>query len=137
MVEAGKNNFNKLNCKQINLQHSKFATLHLCKLLVELKIDIALIQEPYAKRNILNDEIQIPSVPDVYAVHHSLNEDHAYGAAILVRKVLVARTVACMSSNEGIGIQLSSMSKNPVYLFSVYCRPSHKNLGSIIDPMAS
>lgn len=75
-------------------------------------------------------------MPDVYAVHHGLNEDHAYGAAILVRKVLMARTVACMSSNEGIGIQLSSMSKNPVNLFSVYCRPSHKNLGSIIDPMA-
>ena len=102
MVEAGKNNFNKLNCKQINLQHSKSATLHLCKLLVELKIYIALIQEPYAKRNICNDEIQIPSVPDVYVVHHSLNEDHAYGAAIQVRKVLVVRTVACMSSNEGI-----------------------------------
>jgi hypothetical protein len=56
MVEAGKNNFNKLNCKQINLQHSKSATLHLCNLLVELKIYIALIQEPYAKRNILDDE---------------------------------------------------------------------------------
>jgi hypothetical protein len=57
MVEAGKNNFNKLNCIQINLQHSKSATHHLCKSLVELKIDIALIQEPYAKRNIFNDEI--------------------------------------------------------------------------------
>jgi hypothetical protein len=81
-------------------------------------------------------KIQIPSVPDVFAAHHSLNEDHAYGATILVRKVLMTRTVACTSSNEGIGIQLSSISKNPVYLFSVYCRPSHKNLGSIIDLMA-
>jgi predicted lipase len=98
----------------------KIRHLHLCKLLVEIKINIALIQEPYAKRNICNDEIQIPSVPDVYVVHHSLNEDHAYGAAIQVRKVLVVRTVACMSSNDGIGIQLSSMSKNPVHLFSVY-----------------
>lgn len=34
-----------------------------------------------------------------------------------------------------IGIILNNESKKPIYLFSVYCRPSYKNLGSFIDPM--
>ena len=37
-----------VKCLQINLRHSKNASLHLSQLLLDLNIDIALIQEPYA-----------------------------------------------------------------------------------------
>jgi hypothetical protein len=113
---------------QINLRHSKAATLHLSQILLDLDIDIVLVQEPYAKRNLfLDDIIQIPYLPDQYTVHHNLNKDHAYGAVILTKRYLMAKTIANFSSNEYIGISLFNNSKTPIHLFSVYCRPS-KNL---------
>jgi len=120
---------------QINLRHSKAATLHLSQILLDLDIDIVLVQEPYAKRNLfLVDIIQIPYLPDQYTVHHNLNKDHAYGAVILTKRYLMAKTIANISSNEYIGISLFNNSKTPIHLFSVYCRPS-KNLSTSIDPI--
>ena len=46
----------------------------------------------------------------------------------------MAKTIANISSNEYIGISLFNNSKTPIYLFSVYCRPS-KNLSTSIDPI--
>ncbi|KZS07388.1 Uncharacterized protein APZ42_028939 [Daphnia magna] len=50
------NNNKSLLCLQINLQHCKIAFLNLSQVLVELDVDIALIQEPYAITNKFNNE---------------------------------------------------------------------------------
>ena len=62
VVKPYSKQLNKLKCIQINLRHSKSASLHFFKLLIDLDIDIAIIQEPYANINIFDNEIQIPSL---------------------------------------------------------------------------
>ncbi|KAK4023575.1 hypothetical protein OUZ56_008976 [Daphnia magna] len=65
-----------------------------CEHLDKLRIDIALIQEPYACINIFNNELHVPSVPDIYLVHQNLDrKDHAYGAIILTKRTILAETV--------------------------------------------
>jgi hypothetical protein len=86
MIKTSKNTFNKLKCIQINLQHSKSASLHFYKNITDLNIDIAIIQEPFACFNKFNNELQTPSVPNTYSIHHNIdNRDHAYGAIILTK----------------------------------------------------
>jgi hypothetical protein len=96
------NNNNKTNsylkCIQINLRHPISATLNLIKVMSDLDIDIALIQEPYAKNNIFNNnQIHLPYFPDTYNIHHSLNIDHAFGAAIVTKKAHLAETISSLS----------------------------------------
>ena len=47
----GRGNQLKINCIQINLQHSRVATHNLMQLIGEQKIDIAFVQEPYVIEN--------------------------------------------------------------------------------------
>ena len=87
VVKLNSKQTNKLQNIQINLRYSMSGSLHLCKLLIDLDIDIAIIQEPYANINSFNNKIQIPSVPDFYSIHHSPNNKHAlYGAIILSKR---------------------------------------------------
>jgi len=122
------NNISNLKCIQINLRHSQSASLHFYQLLLDLDVDVALVQEPYAKYNkFTNNTLEIPSVPNNYTVHHSLDEKHAYGALILVKRSLKATTLITFSSNECIVVNILNKlnnSNNPINLFSVYCRPS-------------
>ena len=78
---------NSLLCLQVNLQHSKIASANLSQVLLELDIDIALIQEPYAITNKFNNELFIPNIPNNYSIHHCLNKDHAFGAIIIAKKL--------------------------------------------------
>jgi hypothetical protein len=129
------NNISNLKCIQINLRHSKSASLHFYQLLLDLDIDVALVQEPYAKYNkFTNYTLEIPSVPDKYTVHHSLHEEHAYGALILAKQSLKATTIVTISSNECIAVNILNNSNNPINLFSVYCRPSWE-LSKPLDPI--
>jgi hypothetical protein len=55
----------KLRYIQINLRPIS-ATLHLIKLMNDLDIDVALIQEPYANKNIFNNNaIHLPYFPEI------------------------------------------------------------------------
>ena len=109
-------------CLQINLQHCKVASLNLSQVLVELDIDIALIQEPYAITNKFNNELLMPNIPSNYTVYHNLNKEHAFGAIILAKKSLKAINIAVPNTNNCVGVQLN---KYPSFnFFSVYCRPS-------------
>lgn len=105
------------------MQHCKIASLNLSQVLVELDVDIALIQEPYAITNKFNNELLIPNIPSNYTVHHNLNkEHHAFGAIIQAKKVLKAVNIAVPNTNNCVGVQLN---KYPgLNFFSVYCRPS-------------
>ena len=113
---------NSLLCLQVNLQHSKIASANLSQVLLDLDIDIALIQEPYAITNKFNNELFIPNIPNNFSIHHSLNKDHAFGAIILAKKALKAVNIAKPSTNNFIGVKLN---KYPSVKFvSAYCRPS-------------
>ena len=71
-----------LRCLRINLRHSRSAALNLSQLILERKLDVILIQEPYA---ISSPSLDLFAIPPGYSSHHSLNKDHAFGAAILVK----------------------------------------------------
>jgi hypothetical protein len=123
----------KLRCIQINLRHSISATLHLIKLMNDLDIDVALIQEPYANKNIFNNNvIHLPYFPEIYTINHNLNTDHAYGAAIVTKKVHLAKSITSPSSNYCAGINLTKY--NSLSLFSIYCRPTQP-LDTILKPL--
>lgn len=71
-----------LKCLQINLRHSKAASLALMHLTEDLKPDCIFIQEPYA---VTGEAIHLALVPDGFVSFHKLSHDHAYGTAILIR----------------------------------------------------
>jgi hypothetical protein len=68
-----------LRCLQINLQHSKTASLSLSQILLHFNIDIAFLQEPYA---VTADPPQIANVQPGYSSHQHLlsKNNHAFGA---------------------------------------------------------
>ena len=133
MINNNNNNKSNLKCIQINLRHSISATLNLIKIMNDLDIDIALIQEPYASHNIFNNsQIHLPYFLDTYTVHHSLNINHAYGAVIVIKKEHSAETISSPSSNHCVGVNLSKY--NYISMFSIYCRPT-QSLDSILQPL--
>ena len=123
----------KLRCIKINLRHSISATLHLIKLMNDLDIDVALIQEPYANKNIFNNNvIHLPYFPEIYTIHHNLNTEHVYGAAVVTKKVHLAKNITAPSSNHFAGINLTK--HNSLSLFSIYYRPTQP-LDTILKPL--
>jgi hypothetical protein len=69
-----------LKCIQINLRHCSAASTVLETTILEEGVDIALIQEPYARFNATQQNIFVPNIPRGYKCHHKLNNhDHAYG----------------------------------------------------------
>lgn len=125
-----------LNCLQINLRHSKRASANLAQLLLDLNIDVALIQEPYA--SIINGTVTLANVPCKYTAFYELSKEHAYGAVILVNKTLKASKVqlASLCENHVIGVTIRSLSPAPT-LFSIYCRPALASLWPILTPLSS
>lgn len=67
---------------QVNLRPAKVAAASLAEIVLENNLDIILIQEPHA-RNF--DSPILVDIPPGYVAFHSLDQDHAYGAVILVR----------------------------------------------------
>ena len=108
-----------VKCLQINLRHSKNASLHLSQLLLDLNIDIALIQEPYAVADPLP---RLKYVPDDYVELHSLTADHAYGAAVVAKKISAGVRFPSEHSKFCCRSQ-GCPKKNELYFFSIYCRP--------------
>ncbi len=70
---------------QINLRHSKVASASLAQLLLERDIEIVLkYKEHYV---VLSSELFLANVSSRYSSFHSLSREHAYGAAIIVKKI--------------------------------------------------
>ena len=116
-----------LNCLQINLRHSRMASLHLSQLLIDLNIDIAIIQEPYATNS--DHQISEKYIPDNFISLHALFDDHTYGATILLKRFLNGQLLLTTCNNATVGVKLS-INNSELFLFSLYCRPSIKNLNA-------
>ena len=112
-----------LRCLQTNLRHSRSVAASLAEVCLENKLDIVLIQKPYAIGSLT------PRVSDVlpgYVAFHALDRDHAYGAVILVRLALAieGRAVSRCSSNSAAAVDLQ-LPCGRCRFISMYVRPSN------------
>ena len=104
---------------QVNLRHSKSASIHLSQVILDLDLDIILIQEPYAFLS-SSGAIIVDNIPPGYTPFHNLSTDHAFGAAILAKTSLNATAVHLADSNHCSCVRVSPN----LLFFSIYCRPS-------------
>ena len=114
---------------QINLRHCKSASLLLLKYIQDYSADVIMIQEPYAKKQ---DMVVPCNVPEGFIAHHSLDNEHQYGAVILVKNSIPSRKLP-NSTNSVVNVKLYSGEKS-LLLISAYCRPTIPNLKSILGP---
>lgn len=111
-----------LKCLQINLRHSKTAAATIAQLFCENHLDVILVQEPYA---LSSNKPVIADIPPGYLSFHTLNESHAYGAAVLVKLSLASsmRTKALVASNHIAGVDIG-----PFRFISAYFRAYTENV---------
>ena len=95
---------NKLSCIQINLRHSAIATSTLFQLLIDNAIDIAFIQEPYVEA--LDGTILLQDLPQQYVAYHHLNDEHAYGASILITKRIKSQYSHLIGENHCVVVDI-------------------------------
>lgn len=131
-----KQNSHLLKCLQINLRHSKAAGKNLEKVIVDRNADIVFIQEPYV--TIKNNIFLIPYLPKNYKIAHNLDNQHAYGAVIIVKSCLAVSQVGDLMANHLVGLEIKTKHKSPpLRVFSLYCRPSCKNFKAVLDDFQS
>lgn len=101
---------------QINLQNCEMASLAMSKVLLDLNIDIALIQEPfqYYLKGV------IPHLPNNYKLFHKLQE--ARGGALIAIKKSIQGTVLLKSSHSAATIEFQWGGER-VFASSIYTRP--------------
>ena len=122
-----KSHSKQLKCLQINLRHCKAASAALSQLICELDLDLIFIQEPYA-----NQERRISDIPPRYTTYHLLNENHAYGAAIIYKSRLKITPLPKLTTNEIAAIEVSC-GTTKIKCFSAYCRPTEENPNSFLS----
>jgi len=115
---------------QINLRHSRAASLLLAKTVEDYKVDVIMAQEPYATGE---KAIEPMNIPSGFVAHHQLSEDHRYGTVILVRETIPSILITTSSRNELTCVRLYS-GQSSLLLISAYCRPSVSSLSSILLP---
>lgn len=113
---------------QINLRHCKAASALLPKTIEDYQVDIAMIQEPYAIKNIHG--VEPANVPPGFSAFYNLNDNHHFGSMILVKNSIKASMEKC-SSNEITIVKVSS-SPSMILLICAYCRPSSLTISSTI-----
>lgn len=109
----------QLRVLQVNLRHSKSASIHLSQVILDLDLDIILIQEPYAFLS-SSGAIIVDNIPPGYVSFHNLSSDHAFGAAILAKTSVNATAAHFADSNHCCCVRVSPN----LLFFSIYCRPS-------------
>ena len=110
------------------------ASLHLSQLLIDLNIDIALIREPYATNS--DHQISQKYIPDNFISLHTLSDDHAYGATILLNRFLNGQLLSATCNNATVGVKIS-INNSELFLFSLNCRPSITNLNAHLATFSS
>ncbi|XP_045022990.1 LOW QUALITY PROTEIN: uncharacterized protein LOC123466999 [Daphnia magna] len=123
-----------LNCIQINLHHCSAASTVLEKTILEEGVDIALIQEPYARLNVTQQNTFVPNIPQGYKCHHNLNKhDHAYGACIISKDQFKSIPIQFPEEfeNNMAGIEIKHENTSLCFV-SLYCRPSARNQEKLI-----
>lgn len=106
---------------QINLRHSRTAFVALALTILDLNVDVALIQEPYAFSATSSFLVNIPSG---LSPIHQLTDDHAYGAAILVWESLLSQAWHPTPAFLAWQLVLIFLRSGTLKLCSVYLRPS-------------
>ena len=125
-----------LSCIQINLRHSRSASASLAQLLLDRDIDVALLQEPYAKVSPISHEITIPNVPPEYSCYHLLSKpSYLFGAAIIAKSSLHASLIHSLSSNNAIAINVTLDARVSITYLSVYIRPSLPTISEALNPI--
>ena len=122
-----------LKCLQINLRHSRRASASLAQVILENDIDIVFIQEPYA---ICMHASVLTNVPPGYDAFHNLSNDHAFGAAIIVKSCysVVPRPVPVQLSKFVSFIDVTKC-VGTFRLLSIYVRPSIRDISSTLRPI--
>ena len=105
----------QLRVLQVNLRHSKSASIHLSQVILDLDLDLLLIQEPYAFLSPSGDII-VDNIPPGYASFHNLSNDHAFGAVILAKTSLNATAAHFADSNHCCCVRVSPN----LLFFSIY-----------------
>ena len=121
-------------CIQANLRHSHAASASFSQLLLDLNIDVALVQEPYAApgRCDTSSRPSIDYLPEDYESFHNLGADHLYGAAIFARRSLRASIIQTFSSSHAVCVRISSRDSQLIFA-SVYLRPSTTSINSSLS----
>jgi len=96
----------QLRVLQVNLRHSKSASIHLSQVILDLDLDLLLIQEPYAFLSPSGDII-VGNIPPGYVSFHNLSNDHAFGAVILAKTSLNATAAHFADSNHCCCVRVS------------------------------
>ncbi|EFX72189.1 hypothetical protein DAPPUDRAFT_110892 [Daphnia pulex] len=104
---------------------SDAAAANLTQVICENELDVILVQEPYATNS--NSPV-ISDIPPGYIAYHSLNDSHAYGAAIIVKLELASscRTTSIPGCNHVAGVDIGSFR-----FLSAYFRPSNDDISSL------
>jgi ribonuclease HI len=123
---------NQLTCIQINLRHCAEAATALQRVIRDLNIDIALIQEPYV---INTNGIEVSDVPNGYQCFHNISNDPFYGAAIVAKKNLRPRFTGTQQLNHFSSISVGAGS-NRIDLVSIYARHSMASLSDTLQIIA-
>ena len=122
-----------LKCLQINLRHSRRASASLAQVILENDFDFVFIQEPYA---ICIHASVLTNVPPGYDAFHNLSNDHAFGAAIIVKSCYsaVSRPVPVQLRNFVSVIDVTTC-VGTFRLLSIYVRPSIRDISSTLRPI--
>jgi Endonuclease-reverse transcriptase len=119
---------------QTNLRHGRLAAANFAQTLLELDIDIALIQEPYAASDKGTLPPRIPFLPDAYHALHRLDAHHHFGAAIVAKKSLKCSLLPDHSQNH-FASALVEFDSSPILIRSLYLRPSLPSLEAELSPL--
>ena len=121
---------------QINLRHGRLASATFAQTLLDLDIDIALIQEPYATQVDPKLPPNMPFLPDAYEALHKLDSNHHFGAAIVAKRALNCRFLPDHSQNH-VTTALVELDGYTKLLRSLYLRPSLPSLEVELRPLLS
>lgn len=94
-----------LKCLQLNLQHSRAATSNLTQLLTEIKIDIALLQEPYLFKN------KPTGLPSKYRLYN-YGKGKCRAAILVLNKAIDALIIHQISDEDAAAIEMRIGSLN-------------------------
>ena len=121
---------------QINLRHGRLASATFAQTLLDLDIDIALIQEPYATQVDPKLPPNMHFLLDAYEALHKLDSNHHFGAAIVAKRALNCRFLPDHSQNH-VTTALVELDGYTKLLRSLYLRPSLPSLEVELRPLLS
>ena len=103
--------------------HCRDAALNLSQVLLELGVDVALNQEPYAAPNPLTGVIEFMFVPPDYTTVPNFESHHAYSSAIILKSSIQISFLSIAPSNNFWAL-FPNLTENHILFLSIYCCPS-------------